>query len=68
MDHIFFIHLSVEEHLGSFHSLAIADIAAMNIGVHIWPFFSLHLQTYILDELLCLLNDEQSVRGQGGSL
>lgn len=22
-------------------------------------------QTYILDELLCLLNDEQSVRGQG---
>jgi len=35
MDHIFFIHSSVEGHLGSFHSLAIADIAAVNIGVHL---------------------------------
>ena len=33
--HIFFIHSSVEGHHGSFHSLAIVDIAAMNIGVQV---------------------------------
>ena len=33
MDHIIFIHLSVEGHLGPLHSLAIVDIASMNIGV-----------------------------------
>ena len=32
--YIFFIHSSVDEHLGSFHSLAIVDIAAVNIQVH----------------------------------
>ena len=32
--HIFLIHSSVDGHLGSFHSLAIVDIAAMNTGVH----------------------------------
>ncbi|XP_064433707.1 pericentrin isoform X6 [Mirounga angustirostris] len=40
MDHIFFIHSSVEEHLSSFHSLAIADIAAMNTGVHMALLFT----------------------------
>ena len=30
MDHIFIIQSSVEGHLGSFHSLAIVDIAALN--------------------------------------
>ena len=32
--HIFFIHSSVNVHLGSFYILAIVDIAAINIGVH----------------------------------
>ena len=31
MRHIFFIHSSVNGHLGSLHSLAIADSAALNI-------------------------------------
>ena len=33
--HIFFIHLSVSEHLGYFHVLAIVNSAVMNIGVHV---------------------------------
>ena len=32
---IFFIHSSADGHLGSFHSLAIVDIAAINIWVHV---------------------------------
>ena len=39
--HIFFIHSSVDGHLGSFHSLAILDIAAINIGVRV-PLRLLH--------------------------
>ena len=33
--HIFFIHLSVDGHLGCFHVLAIVNSAAVNIGVHV---------------------------------
>ena len=35
MYHFFFIHSSVNGHLGYFHALIIVNSAAMNIGVHI---------------------------------
>ena len=35
MYHIFWIHSSVDGHLGCFHVLALADSAALNIGVHV---------------------------------
>jgi hypothetical protein len=33
--HIFFVHLSVDGHLGWFHSLALVNSAAINMGVQV---------------------------------
>ena len=35
MYHNFFIHVSIDEHLGCFHVLAIINSAAVSIGVHV---------------------------------
>ena len=35
MYHIFFIHLSVNGHIGCFHVLAVVNNAAMNVGVYV---------------------------------
>jgi hypothetical protein len=57
MHHIFCIHSSVEEHLGSFQLLAIINKAAMNIVEHVicWRIFTTLLYFLILVWLVSLL-------------
>ena len=52
MYHIFFIHSSVNGHLGCFHVLAIVNSAAMNIGVHV-SFLNYGLLWIYVQELGC---------------
>ena len=52
--HIFFIHSSVDGHLGGFHVLAIANSAAMNIGVRVFfrtMFFSRYMPRSAINKM-----------------
>ena len=51
--HIFFIHSSVDGHIGCFHVLAIVNSAAMNIVVHV-SFWIIVSSGYICPEVRLL--------------
>ena len=38
MYHVFFIHSSVDGHLGCFHVLAVVNSASVNSGVHVFNY------------------------------
>ena len=48
MYYSFFIHSSVDGHLGCFHVLAVVDSSAMNTGVHVLFQFGEHVSFSIL--------------------
>ena len=62
-NHIFFIHLSVDGHLGCFHILAVVNNAAVNIGMHVSfelgfifvCFVYIYLGVELLDHMVVLL-------------
>ena len=59
MYHMFFIHSSVNEHLGCFHALTVVNSAAKNIGVHVsfelWFSSEIYPGVGLLDYMVALL-------------
>ena len=66
MYHIFFIHSSVDRHLGCFHVLAIVNSATVNTGVHL-PFWIIGLSAQEWDcwiygnSIFCFLRNLHNV-------
>ena len=60
MYHIFFIHLSIDGHLGCFHVLSIVNSASMNIGMQVsfqigfLSFLNIHQGVGLLDHMVTL--------------